>query len=277
MPTDGDHVESHSASSIEPTTPAYIPQVLPHNFPLPSAMNCRGDVAGNWEFFRQQWSDYEIATGLIRREETIHLATLRSAMGRECLQIFLNLNLSEDDKKKIDRCLEASDNYFKPTRNVVYERYVSNTCVQDNEESVQSYVTRLRTLVASCEYGEVTDDLIRDRLVIVLKNNGDKVRLLKGKGVDLKKAIQMCTTSEVAAQHIKKIQSAEDKAEEVKKFDDRKKAPRTRRFKKAPDKQQKSDDEQTKSGVEARSGLWSSITSCKENGVSGVRENLQQA
>ena len=61
--------------------PAVIPQVLPHNFPLPSAMNCRGDVAGNWEFFRQQWSDYEIATGLIHREETIRLATLRSAMG----------------------------------------------------------------------------------------------------------------------------------------------------------------------------------------------------
>ena len=65
----------------------------------------------------------------------------------------------------------------------------------------------------------------------------------------------MCTTSEVAAQQTKKIQSAGDKAEEVKKLDDRKKAPRRRRFKKAPKKQQKSDDKQTKSGVEARSGL----------------------
>ena len=255
MPTDGDHVESHSASSIQPTAPAYIPQVLPHNFPLPSTMNCCGDIAGNWEFFRQQWSDYEIATGLIHREEIIRLATLRSAMGRECLQIFLNLNLSEDDKKKIDRCLEALDNYFKPTRNVVYERYVFNTCVQDNEESVQSYVTRLTKLAASCEYGELTDDLIRNRRVIGLKNNGDQVRLLKEKSLDLKKAIQMCITSEVAAQQMKKIQSAEDKAEEVKKFDGRKNAPRRRRFKKAPEKQQKSDDKQTKSGVEARSGF----------------------
>lgn len=65
----------------------------------------------------------------------------------------------------------------------------------------------------------------------------------------------MCTTSEVAAQQTKKIQSAGDKAEEVKKLDDRKKAPTRRRFKKAPKKQQKSDDKQTKSGVEARSGL----------------------
>ena len=55
MPTDGDHVELHSASSIQPPAPAYIPQVLSHNFPLPSAMNRRWDVAGNWEFF-SRWS-----------------------------------------------------------------------------------------------------------------------------------------------------------------------------------------------------------------------------
>ena len=128
-------------------------------------------------------------------------------------------------------------------------------CVQDNEESLQSYVTRLRKLAASREYGELTDDLIRDRLVIGLKNNGDKVRFLREKILDLKKAIQLCITSEVAAQQMKKIQSAEDKADEVKKFDDRKKAPRRRRFKKAPEKEHKSDDKQTKSGVEARSGF----------------------
>ena len=80
-------------------------------------------------------------------------ATLRSEMGRECPQLLLNLNLSEEDKKKIDKCLEALEKYFKPTRNVVYERYVFNTCSQTSEESVQTYVTRLRKLATSCEYG----------------------------------------------------------------------------------------------------------------------------
>ena len=68
----------------------------------------------------------------------------------------------------------------------------------------------MRKLVTSCEYGELSDDLIRDRLVIGLKHNGDKVPLLREKNLDLKKAIQMCTTSEVATQQMKKIQSAED-------------------------------------------------------------------
>ena len=141
MSADGDRVESSVSQDVAPTqasqasgtssaVPAYIPQVIPHNFLLPSPMNCRGDVAGNWDFFKQQWNDYEIATGLDKRDESIRLATLRSAMGRDCLQIFLNLKLSVEDRKKVDKCLEALELYFKPTRNVVYERYVFNTCVQ---------------------------------------------------------------------------------------------------------------------------------------------------
>ena len=65
----------------------------------------------------------------------------------------------------------------------------------------------------------------------------------------------MCTTSEVAAQQMKKIQSAQDNMEDVKKFDDKKKAYRRRRFKNAPEQQQKSNDKQPKSGAEPRAGF----------------------
>lgn len=57
-----------------------------------------------------------------------------------------------------------------------------STRVQQSEESVQSYCTRLRKLAASCEYGALTDELIRDRLVIGLKNQGDKVVKRKNPG-----------------------------------------------------------------------------------------------
>ena len=233
MPADNDHVElSAQISAPSASTPSTakaqaIPQVYPQliasNFPLPSSMKCQGDVAGNWEFFKQQWSDYEIATGLDKREESVRLATLRSAMGRECLQILLNLNLSEEAKKKIDKCLEVLEKYFKPTRNVVYERYVFNTCSQTSEESVQTYVTRLRKLAASCEYGALTDEFIQDRLVIGLKNQGDKVRLLREKSLTLQKAIEMCTSSETASHQMKTIKATRDKqTEDVKTLRDKK-------------------------------------------------------
>ena len=38
------------------------------NFPVPLPTVCQGDNAANWEFFRQQWKDYEVATGLNQRD-----------------------------------------------------------------------------------------------------------------------------------------------------------------------------------------------------------------
>jgi len=41
------------------------------NFPVPAPMNVKGDPVNNWEFFRQQWTDYEVATGLDQQEQKI--------------------------------------------------------------------------------------------------------------------------------------------------------------------------------------------------------------
>ena len=54
-------------------------------------MVCKGDLTSNWEFFKQQWQDYEVATGLDQKSQAIRVATFRSVMGKDCLQIFLNL------------------------------------------------------------------------------------------------------------------------------------------------------------------------------------------
>ena len=115
----------------------------------------------------------------------------------------------------------------------MYERYVFNTCLQSSEESVQTYVKRLRKLAVSCEYRALTDEFIRDRLVIGLKNHGDKVRLLREKSVTLQKAIEMCTSSETASKQMKSIEATGDKqTEDVKKFRDKKTGDKNRQKKK---------------------------------------------
>lgn len=107
MPSDNDHMESGAHIAAPSTAAPIYPQIISPNFPLPSPMKCHGDITGNWDFFKWQWCDYEIATDLDKREESVRLATLRSSAGRECLQILLNLHLSKEDKRKIDKCLEA--------------------------------------------------------------------------------------------------------------------------------------------------------------------------
>ncbi|KAK3735288.1 hypothetical protein QZH41_010584 [Actinostola sp. cb2023] len=42
-----------------------------------------GERVNNWEFFRQQWEDYEVATGLEKRDPKIRLPTLRDRSWEE--------------------------------------------------------------------------------------------------------------------------------------------------------------------------------------------------
>ena len=53
-----------------------------------------------------------------------------------------------------------------PKKNLVYERFVFNTCNQNQGQTIDSYVTELRTKAQSCEYDELKDSLIRDWIVV---------------------------------------------------------------------------------------------------------------
>ena len=184
------------------------------HFPIPSPMNVKGDLVNNWEFFKQQWQDYEVATGLDKQEQKIRLATLRSSMGNDCLQIFLNLKLSSEQQQDMHECIEALEAYFKPKRNVVYERYLFNMCQQNPDEPVDGYVNRLRKAASTCQFGTLTEELIRERLVIGLRDHATKLRLLKEDSLDINKALNICRSSEVATLQLKAMKSEETKSSE---------------------------------------------------------------
>ena len=131
-----------AAGVVVPPNQANGRKFVPSNFPVPATVVCRGDVASNWEFFRQQWEDYEVTTELVQQKMAVQLASLRSIMGKECLQIYRNLSLTPEQQESVQGCLEALEAYFKPQRNVVYERYVFNSCVRSQDENVDTYVNR---------------------------------------------------------------------------------------------------------------------------------------
>ena len=192
-------IVKHVVEAKRCQTPKNSPQILsfPSNFPVPSAMVCRGDLTSNWEFFTQQWQDYEVATSLDQKSQSIRLATFRSVMGKECLDIFLNLNCGTEELT-----INALEDYFLPKKNVVYERYVFNSCFQAPEESNDCYANRLRKLASSCQFGALTEEMTRDRLVIGIQDKSTKARLLREKDFSLDKALDMCKSSEITNKSI---------------------------------------------------------------------------
>ena len=78
-----------------------------------------------------------------------------------------------DVNKFIDYCM--------PKKNLVYERFVFNTCNQNQGQTIDSYVTELRTKAQSCEYDELKDLLIRDRIVVGTNSTQLQEKMLQDK------------------------------------------------------------------------------------------------
>ena len=95
--------------------------------------------------------------------------------------------------------------YFEPQKNVVFERFKFNSAFQSPNETVDSYINNLRHLASTCEFGSLTDELIRGRLIIGVRDSGLTERLLRGQNLTLDKALKLCKASETASEHLKSM------------------------------------------------------------------------
>ena len=137
-----------------------------------------GNVAENWSYFREQWNNYKIATGLREKDKKIGVATLRKIMGKDCYNIYKRLALEEEEKERVTSILDGLEKYFKPASNITYERFIFNTCDQQSHETIDEYVNKLRGLSETCEFRTLRDNLIKDRIVLGTKNKQVRVTLL---------------------------------------------------------------------------------------------------
>jgi len=56
--------------------------------------------------------------------------------------------------------------YFNVRTNVIYERAVFNRINQNDSDSVDDFMTSLYSQVDKCRYGNLRDEMIRDRIVV---------------------------------------------------------------------------------------------------------------
>ena len=87
--------------------------------------------------------------------------------------------------------MEKFDNYFRVRHNVILERARFNWRNQFPGESAEQYITTLYNLVATCEYGELTSQLLRDRLVVGIRDTALSERFQMDADLDLEKAKKM--------------------------------------------------------------------------------------
>jgi hypothetical protein len=85
------------------------------------------------------------------------------------------------------------------------QRYKFNKRVQGETESVDQYVTELRLLAKNCRFGELQEELIRDRIICGIKADRLQARMLREDDLTLDKAISICKADEESRKQLKDL------------------------------------------------------------------------
>ena len=113
-------------------------------------------------------------------------------IGQAGRDIYNTMTLTEEETSKIDVLFAKFEAYCKPKRNVTIERYRFNTRTQARGETINQYVTKLRLIAKNCKFGNLENELIRDRIVCGTLSDNVRQRLLRVEDLSLDKAISIC-------------------------------------------------------------------------------------
>ena len=188
---------------------------MPVNLPLPAQLSLTGNLSTNWKRFQRAWKNCEIAARLkdpsnstINKE--LRTETLLTCIGSDVYDAFVFE--TPEQGKVIDIVLEKFEQYCIGETNQTYKRYRFNKCHQNEHETIDAYVTSLRTLAKTCNFGQLENDLIRDRVVMGIRDNTTRKKLLQVAKLSLSQCTDVCRSYEKTSQQLESMKSNQVKA-----------------------------------------------------------------
>ena len=172
----------------------------------PEPLRLEGNIADKWKRWRQKFELYMTATGMEGRSQKVQSCTLLHVIGDEALEIYNTFDFTQqEDRNKLKVLLDKFEKHFTPQNNVTFERHVFNPRVQAPGESIDQFVTDLRSKARSCEYAQLCDSLIKDRIVVGIRDDHVRAKLLRTTDLDLPKAIDICRAAEASRTQLDKL------------------------------------------------------------------------
>lgn len=109
--------------------------------------------------------------------------------------------------RTLNDVISAFDSYCLPWKNLVVEAFKFNVIVQKQNQPFAEFETELRIQMAFFEFecdkcqASYADRMLRDRLIIGIRDKSLQLKLLDAKDEPLNNVIEMCKIHEAASEH----------------------------------------------------------------------------
>ena len=139
-------------------------------FSIPPPASFNFDEPNSWTQWLQRFERFRIASGLAEKTEEYQVNSLLYIMGEKSDDVLYTLTLSDAQRKKYEDVCKALSEYFIGKHNVIYERAKFNTRYQQPGETAESFITDVHKLAEHCQYGVLREEMIRDRIVVGIRD-----------------------------------------------------------------------------------------------------------
>ena len=108
----------------------------------------------------KRFEQFRIASGLSKDDEDRQVSTLLYCLGEEAEDVLASTKIKDDEMKKYPSVLAKFEQFFQVRKNLIFERAKFNRRNQRENESTEEYLTVLHTMVKTCEYGGLQEELL---------------------------------------------------------------------------------------------------------------------
>ena len=153
-----------------------------------------------WTRWIRRFEHFRKVLGLEEKPEEAQVKTLIYFMGDEADEILHSFSMAEEDKKRFGLVRAKLESHFVKRRNIIYECAKFNMRRHDEGEPVDVFITALYTLAEHCGYGDLHDEMLRDRIVVELRDTTLPEKLQLDSELTLEKAVTVVRQAEAIRQ-----------------------------------------------------------------------------
>lgn len=162
-----------------------------------------GNSANSWKSWSRQYRWFEVATGMQNKSQEVQVATFMASIGSEAVEIFDTFGSTEAQQNSIVEIKRLFEAYFTPKVNPTYERYQLNRMAQEEGESFDEFLTKIKAQSAKCELGAMHDVLLMDKIIIGIRSEATREKLLSEENPNLDRITQMCRAIELTSKQLR--------------------------------------------------------------------------
>ncbi|XP_043237499.1 uncharacterized protein K02A2.6-like [Amphibalanus amphitrite] len=157
-----------------------------------------GKPAVDWQTWEGKFVNYLLAISGDTFNPARQRAVLLHCVGDEAYRLYGTLppGVKADGETDFDLALRQLREFYTPRTNVIVERFNFRQRGQHDSETTADFVSALRGLARTCEFGAITDELIRDVVVEKTVHPRLRERFLQDKDLTLEKVLVMAEAFE---------------------------------------------------------------------------------